>query len=309
MGCRDDEEGGNGRWSWERHVEAADVVFVGARDSGPAWQRLCRGGELHAEARAEVDAEAKDDGEIAHYMRLQDKLTTKTLDFYDVFNNPVPPELEPLGVTKEQLLGRMHVLTEDAELKRNASAFQAIWQRSPIWRVTLYPLTMIPGVLQLADIIYDRMIDLRPRKHLQSGRQEGAEAEGDLHGRMAGVYVLMCKLRPSVGPEGLLKTVRQTAEVLLREGAIIRNVRNNGVRTMAYTFYGVNEGEKTDTAQVFTMDFIAPRHCVALLTEGLNINTDVLRHTTLLAHDTLPRLPRKKEVKKKFDPEEFKRSL
>mmetsp|Transcript_22610 Transcript_22610/g.44391 ORF Transcript_22610/g.44391 Transcript_22610/m.44391 type:complete len:113 (+) Transcript_22610:65-403(+) len=107
---------------------------------------------------------------------------------------------------------------------------------------------------------------------------------------MAPVYVLMCSLRPNVGAAGLHRVVKSCVELVVENDAIVRNVRNNGVRKMAYKLSGKGEAERHSKSHMFSMEFIAPSSLVPELQARLAIDEDVLRSTTLRADETLPKI-------------------
>jgi predicted DCC family thiol-disulfide oxidoreductase YuxK len=50
---------------------------------------------------------------------------------------------------------RLHALREDGTLHISAHAFCEIWQRLPYWRILETFVQNIPGVLPMADVIYE----------------------------------------------------------------------------------------------------------------------------------------------------------
>ncbi|GBG32304.1 28S ribosomal protein S6, mitochondrial [Hondaea fermentalgiana] len=106
---------------------------------------------------------------------------------------------------------------------------------------------------------------------------------------MAPVYVLMCSLRPNVGAAGLKRVVKDCVELVLENNAIVRNVRNNGIRKMGYKLDGKGEAERHSRTHMFSMEFIAPPALVPEIHKRLAIDDDVIRSTTLRADETLPR--------------------
>mmetsp|Transcript_12013 Transcript_12013/g.19549 ORF Transcript_12013/g.19549 Transcript_12013/m.19549 type:complete len:120 (-) Transcript_12013:65-424(-) len=104
-------------------------------------------------------------------------------------------------------------------------------------------------------------------------------------------YIAMFWLRPKPGIsrlEALMPTVKQTVRNTLTNGGIVRNVRNNGVRKMAYKFKGRGEGERHSEMQMFTLEVFAPPEFKKNLVQSLKMNEDLLRMEVFKAEGTLP---------------------
>ena len=99
--------------------------------------------------------------EIAHYQRLNESLPEPAVDFHNIAGEgPLPPALEVRGISRDAALRRMHVLSADGEMVRNAEAFVEFWARMPYWR-WLVPLTKVPGVMPTANAAYSWFAERR----------------------------------------------------------------------------------------------------------------------------------------------------
>jgi len=107
---------------------------------------------------------------------------------------------------------------------------------------------------------------------------------------MAPVYVLIASLVPHSGQAGLHAVTRRLVETTVHNGGIVRNVRNNGVRTMAYPFRSKALQKRFWKTHMFTMEFIAPPSAVKHLNSAMRSEMDVLRSTILRAEETLPKV-------------------
>jgi predicted DCC family thiol-disulfide oxidoreductase YuxK len=89
--------------------------------------------------------------EIAHY-RKRAAATGAPLRFDDL--NAV--DLAPYALTPDQAKRRMHALTPEGRVISGIPAFAAIWAALPGmgW---LARLVMVPGVRQVADLLYNRV--------------------------------------------------------------------------------------------------------------------------------------------------------
>ena len=89
--------------------------------------------------------------EIAHY-RKRAEATGAALRFDDL--NSV--DLEAYALTPDQAKRRMHALTPEGRVISGIPAFAAIWSALPRmgW---LARLVMLPGVRQVADLLYNRL--------------------------------------------------------------------------------------------------------------------------------------------------------
>ena len=108
-------------------------------------------------------------------------------------------------------------------------------------------------------------------------------------------YVLMCQLKPA-GGANLESSVRVAARAALENGCIIRNIRNNGIRKMAYPYKGKGAGHRWHEAHFFSLEFFGPPKSVAAINQSCRTNEEVLRHSILKGENTLPRItPKMKE--------------
>ena len=81
--------------------------------------------------------------EIAHYERLNNSLPEPKIEFFNLVQEQHHPGLEHRGISKETALRRMHVLTAEGDIVRNAEAFVQIWTRMPYWN-WIVPFTKLP---------------------------------------------------------------------------------------------------------------------------------------------------------------------
>eukprot|EP00946_MAST-07B_sp_MAST-7B-sp1_P004155 g4155.t1 len=102
--------------------------------------------------------------EIAHYQRLNAaaKPPFGQVVFLDIVESePVLEDLlDQVGVTKQDAMRRMHVVTEDARVVKNADAFREMWARLPYWRA-IVPFCSIPGVMPAANYAYEIFAERR----------------------------------------------------------------------------------------------------------------------------------------------------
>lgn len=90
--------------------------------------------------------------------------------------------LEAYNIDIPQAFRRMHVLTEAGAVVKNAEAFVEIWARLPYWKALVPPIKYIPGVIPVANLLYDRFAEKRLmwRKNLpevQTCSLKGARGE------------------------------------------------------------------------------------------------------------------------------------
>ncbi len=105
-------------------------------------------------------------------------------------------------------------------------------------------------------------------------------------------YVILCHLKPAVGSTQLLSVVRKYAQLALNNGAIVRNIRNNGVRELAYSLRQKGDPNAYKSSHAFTLEVFAEPAAIAKLNGDLRLDDRVLRFTTLKSKGTLPRIPR-----------------
>jgi ubiquinone biosynthesis monooxygenase Coq7 len=94
--------------------------------------------------------------EIGVYRGLQASAPVCYADLAD------PAVALPEGVTREQLLARLHVRQSDGRLVSGARAFLALWSVLPGWR-WLAALGRVPGVAGLMEVAYRGFLRVRPR--------------------------------------------------------------------------------------------------------------------------------------------------
>ena len=78
--------------------------------------------------------------------------------WYDIASQP--HHLEPLELSQEQALRRLHALTPQGELVVGVDAFCAIWRELPRWHCLALILSM-PVIRQCAQFGYNRFADYR----------------------------------------------------------------------------------------------------------------------------------------------------
>ena len=102
--------------------------------------------------------------EIAHYQRIN--ATAKPpfgrIKFLNLVNDNsnVDNVLGEIQVTREEALRRMHVVTEQGQVVKNADAFVEMWKRLPYWRA-IVPLCSIPGAMPVANWAYEIFAEKR----------------------------------------------------------------------------------------------------------------------------------------------------
>jgi predicted DCC family thiol-disulfide oxidoreductase YuxK len=93
--------------------------------------------------------------EIQHYKNLSTDNDVLFLDLFDYTQlTTVGSLLSKHEIKLEDARKRMHVLTEDEKIVRNAEAFVEIWRRMPYWRM-LIPFVDNFVVLRFGNSIYD----------------------------------------------------------------------------------------------------------------------------------------------------------
>jgi len=88
--------------------------------------------------------------EIAHYRSLAAR-TGANIAFDDL----TATDLSAWDLSPDQARRRLHALSGDDRLD-GVAAFRALWARLPGWR-WLARLTGLPGIRQLAGLLYDRI--------------------------------------------------------------------------------------------------------------------------------------------------------
>jgi len=96
--------------------------------------------------------------EINIYRGIEPLNASASICFSDVNDAESPI---PLGVTREQLKKRFHVLHRDGELFSGARAFLALWASLPGWRWLAFA-GRIPGAVWLLEAFYQVFLRVRP---------------------------------------------------------------------------------------------------------------------------------------------------
>lgn len=103
--------------------------------------------------------------EVAHYIRLDKQQRVTWIDI-----NRDDSKLEPLGITRQMAMQRLHVTDRDGKLVTGAYAFQTLWQELPYYRI-LAKLVSPLFVMRIADKVYARFADYRYKKRMECGDQ------------------------------------------------------------------------------------------------------------------------------------------
>mmetsp|Transcript_15968 Transcript_15968/g.28411 ORF Transcript_15968/g.28411 Transcript_15968/m.28411 type:complete len:119 (+) Transcript_15968:171-527(+) len=107
-------------------------------------------------------------------------------------------------------------------------------------------------------------------------------------------YVLMFNIKPQVldgGMGKLTSMVSKYVTTVVKNGGIVRNVRNNGVRPTAYSLKVKGDPKYYKTSQMVSIEFFSPPESIAKIEEILHLEDQLLRFTTLKGGETLPRIP------------------
>jgi predicted DCC family thiol-disulfide oxidoreductase YuxK len=100
--------------------------------------------------------------EINFYKRLQQKQLDPALgdtqhkdfiDFYNIYEKPVHPELIRRNISYVDTQKRIHALTADGEIIHGFSTFLEIWKRLPYWKY-LYVVCSIQPVPFIGEKVY-----------------------------------------------------------------------------------------------------------------------------------------------------------
>ena len=107
-------------------------------------------------------------------------------------------------------------------------------------------------------------------------------------------YLMMVAIKPRAAVEGGLRSVvGKYTKIVLEGGGIVRNVRNNGVRRMAYPFHQKGDPKRYYEVNHFCIEYFAPSSVSHTLNKVASADESVLRLTCLKASETLPRIPYK----------------
>ena len=98
--------------------------------------------------------------EIAHYEGLESDVR-----FSNLFDSDSKTLLEKYNIQFDDALERMHVVTEQEEIVRNAEAFREIWRRMPYWKYAV-PFLENKFSMRLANYMYDFWVAKRGRSSL-----------------------------------------------------------------------------------------------------------------------------------------------
>lgn len=95
--------------------------------------------------------------EISVYRDLAASTTfdrAKELEFVDCRLDH--PDVARRGLTTLDLLRRLHCLDQHDTMHRGAPAFVELWRRLPYWRHLAFVCETVPGVMTVADFVYER---------------------------------------------------------------------------------------------------------------------------------------------------------
>jgi len=98
--------------------------------------------------------------EMALYQWIQEKSSKKSIDFVNIATAELPGSLTSRGVSRDDALRRIHGF-DQGKLVTKASAFQSLWKYSTPFRYTIYPITLIPGFIPVADMVYEAFAERR----------------------------------------------------------------------------------------------------------------------------------------------------
>jgi predicted DCC family thiol-disulfide oxidoreductase YuxK len=96
--------------------------------------------------------------EIAHYLGRD---RARRLSAVDIAADP--SHLAPLGISQADALAALHVRDATGRLFVGATAFLAIWDRLPRWRILARALRSIPGATGLLERLYRIVAPRRTR--------------------------------------------------------------------------------------------------------------------------------------------------
>jgi ribosomal protein S6 len=105
-------------------------------------------------------------------------------------------------------------------------------------------------------------------------------------------YIIMCQIKPTVAEAQLLSISRKYVQLTLGGGGIVRNIRNNGVRELAYPMRQTGDSRAYRSAHGLTIELFCDPATLAKVTGDLRLDDRVLRYTALKAKGTMPRIPR-----------------
>ncbi len=101
--------------------------------------------------------------EMALYQRLdakyhsqQNSIGSPVVNFVDITKlQNLPPVLQKAGVESlDDLVKHLHVSLPDGTISKNAEAFCVLWSRLPYWKHFAKFCMLTPGVLPLAEYLY-----------------------------------------------------------------------------------------------------------------------------------------------------------
>ena len=96
--------------------------------------------------------------EVDHYRRVDRGQRVEWIDL-----RQDEEWLPAFGVSRDEAMRRLHVLSGDGRLLTGAYAFAAIWEQLPGYRY-LATLVRLPGILPLLDRVYERFAIWRYRR-------------------------------------------------------------------------------------------------------------------------------------------------
>jgi ribosomal protein S6 len=105
-------------------------------------------------------------------------------------------------------------------------------------------------------------------------------------------YIIMCQIKPAAAETQLLSISRKYVQLALGGGGIVRGIRNNGVRELAYPLRQSGDARAYRSAHGLTIELFCNPATLDKVTGDLRLDDRVLRYTALKAKGTLPRIPR-----------------
>ena len=119
--------------------------------------------------------------EIQHYKNLSTDNDVLFLDLFDYTQlTTVGSLLSKHEIKLEDARKRMHVLTEDEKIVRNAEAFVEIWRRMPYWRI-LVPVVDNRLGISFGNTLYNFWAERRWKSRLEMDEDESCSIDDRKH--------------------------------------------------------------------------------------------------------------------------------
>lgn len=122
-------------------------------------------------------------------------------------------------------------------------------------------------------------------------------------------YLYMIQLKSDIPHTRLTKLLTRLVERTVENGGIVRRIRNNGVRPMAYRMHARgHDGQRYyDKVRMVTFEVFCPPTTLRHIAKPLgmeDLDMDVLRFNVTRADDTLPVI-RNEKGEEVDDPEDY----